>query len=339
MAQLSTPAPGTAVLAQARAVLLGLACGDALGAPTEFLHLPAIYRRYGPAGIQEPPTPALYTDDTQMALYLARALVEAPAADLDTLMAAVGRQYVAWLHDPSTPRRAPGNTCLAGARNLEQGRPWTESGVRGSKGNGSAMRVAPVGYLYQHDPERLRQVAHASGIATHGHPAADAACIGMAYLVKLALDGRPVEEWPAAVLAFCAGISADFDAAIGRLVRSLEREDEEEEEALHYLGAGWVGEEAVALALYCVRRYPDDYVAAVRRGANTDGDSDSIACMAGALSAARLGPEAIPAEWLARLEDREEIEALAARLAAAKGGLLCRLLTPPPGASSARPGR
>ncbi len=306
-------------LAQARAVLLGLACGDALGAPTEFLRREQIRRHYGPAGIQEPPDPARYTDDTQMALYLARALVEVPAGDIDEVMAAVSRQFVAWLNDPTTPSRAPGNTCLAASRNLARGIPWRESGVPRSKGNGSAMRVAPVGYLYQHHPARLREVAHASGIATHGHPAGDAACIGMAYLVKLALDGRPVQEWPAAVQDLCRGISPEFDAAVARVPACLGWADEQE--ALRFLGEGWVGEEALALALYCVLRHPDDYVAAVRCGANTDGDSDSIACMAGALSAARLGPQVIPRDWIARLEDLPEIESLARQLAEVKGGL------------------
>ena len=59
--------------------------------------------------------------------------------------------------------------------------------------------------------------------------------------------------------------------------------------ALRHIGEGWIGEEAVALALYCILRYPDSYVDCVRRGANTDGDSDSIACIAGGIMGARLG--------------------------------------------------
>ena len=58
------------------AILFGLALGDALGAPVEFLTLPQIYAAYGARGIQEPPTPALYTDDTQMSLALAQGLLD-----------------------------------------------------------------------------------------------------------------------------------------------------------------------------------------------------------------------------------------------------------------------
>jgi ADP-ribosylglycohydrolase len=77
-----------------------------------------------------------------------------------------------------------------------------------------------------------------------------------------------------------------------------------------------VGEEAVALALHACARHPDDYVAAVRCGANISGDSDSVACIAGGLLGARLGPAALPPDWVARLEKRDDLARLAERLAA-----------------------
>jgi ADP-ribosylglycohydrolase len=77
-----------------------------------------------------------------------------------------------------------------------------------------------------------------------------------------------------------------------------------------------VGEEAVALAVYCVLRYPDDYTACVRRAANIDGDSDSVACIAGGIMGARLGLEAIPTAWRARCENAAYLDNLAGRLAA-----------------------
>jgi ADP-ribosylglycohydrolase len=78
-----------------------------------------------------------------------------------------------------------------------------------------------------------------------------------------------------------------------------------------------VGEEAVALALYCVIGRPDDYVDCVRRAANTNGDSDSVACIAGGICAARLGLEAIPASWRERCENRDYLTDLAMRMARA----------------------
>jgi len=294
-------------------LMYGLACGDALGWPTEFKKLDEIKRIYGPAGIQALPDPAVWTDDTQMTLALVRALIKAGEVDTDTLMSAVAREFIAWSHDPSTPGRAPGGTCLQAAHNLENGVPWRQAGVANSKGCGSVMRVLPVGYLYQHDAARLREIADAQGVCTHGHPAARAACIGGAYMVKLALEDVQVKEWLRRTCDFVGELSPDFDQAFARVGHVLGWTSEEH--ALAHIGEGWVGEEALALALYCVLRHPNDYVACVQRAANTNGDSDSIACIAGGLMGARLGIQAIPPDWVRRIEDSTYIGQLADALA------------------------
>ncbi|RJR29732.1 MAG: ADP-ribosylglycohydrolase family protein [Desulfobacteraceae bacterium] len=300
---------------KAKGVIFGLAIGDALGAPTEFIKLPEIKRRYGPEGVLDLPHPALFTDDTQMSIAIAEALVRAGEKDIDSIMGAVREEFIKWLHSPEN-KRAPGRTCLQGVANMEKGTPWTKSGIERSKGCGSAMRAAPIGYLYQHDPTKLREVAHATGICTHGHPTADAACIGAAYLVKLALDGIKPDNMIPELLQFTAGISGEFDEAIQKVARCIEWEDEEK--ALDYLGEGWVGEEAVALALYCFLRYPDDYKSAVLRGANSNGDSDSIASIAGSISGAYLGIGAIPPEWIMKIEKTDYLRSLAEGMAEKK---------------------
>ncbi len=96
---------------------------------------------------------------------------------------------------------------------------------------------------------------------------------------------------------------------------------EDEEKALDHLGKGWIGEEAVALALYCFLRYPDNYKKVVLRGANTDGDSDSIACIAGSISGASLGIKAIPQEWIKKIERTQDLDELAKRLSEKKSML------------------
>src|SRR5512147_289070 len=115
---------------RAQAILYGLACGDALGYPVEPMRLPEIKARYGPQGIRDLPRPALVSDDTQMALALARALAERGDADLDTLMAAVSERFCEWrqLQDDPAQRRAPGNACLAGTEALIAGVSWRNSG-------------------------------------------------------------------------------------------------------------------------------------------------------------------------------------------------------------------
>jgi ADP-ribosylglycohydrolase len=243
-------------LNKVRGVIYGLAIGDALGYPTEFMSLDRIKAEYGPKGITDLPERALFSDDTQMSIAIAEALIRSGEKGVEEIMAAVKEEFIKWLHSPEN-NRAPGRTCLTGVANMENGSHWKVSGVARSKGCGSAMRVAPIGYLYQHNPEKLREVAHVTGICTQGHPTADAASIGAAYLVKLAIDGINSTKMIPDLLSFAKGISREFDEAILKVGKCLDWEDEEK--ALSYLGEGWVGEEAVSLALYCFLKYPNDY--------------------------------------------------------------------------------
>jgi len=298
-------------LNKAKGMVYGLAIGDALGRLTEFMTLAQIKSAYGQAGIEDLPDPPLFTDDTQMSIAMAEALISAGDRDIEPIMDAVKDEFIKWYHSPEN-NRSPGNTCLSGVSNLERGSHWNESGIANSKGCGSAMRAAAVGYVYQNDPEKLKKVARATGICTHGHPTADAACIGAAYLVKLALDNVPVHRMIPELISFTSGISDEWEEAIRKLEKCLDWEDEEA--ALGYLGEGWVGEEAVALALYCFLKYPGSYRKAVIRGANTSGDSDSIACIAGSISGSCVGIEAIPKDWVKRIEKSEYLNDLSLRL-------------------------
>ncbi len=77
------------------------------------------------------------------------------------------------------------------------------------------------------------------------------------------------------------------------------------------LGEGWVAEEAVASAMYCFWRSPDDFKQAILTAINTDGDSDSIGTITGSVIGARLGVEAIPEKWRLAVEDSEYLHDLA----------------------------
>ena len=300
---------------QVLGMMYGLALGDALGSPVEFWELKGIRERYGPEGIQELPEPALFTDDTQMSLAVAEALINAGHQDLGGIMAAISQEFVAWLHSPENDR-SPGGSCLYGARQLEVGVPWWKSGKPNSKGCGAAMRVAPIGFFYQHDLAKLRQVAAASALITHHHPAAQLGAVAAAFLAKLALDRLPPEEMIPALELETHGQVKDFDQALVRLEEALEMTAPDG--ALAHIGEGWVAEEAVLMALYCFLQSPDDFLATIRRGANTQGDSDSIASIAGGISGAYLGVGALPAAWITRLEKSQYLADVAHRLAAVR---------------------
>jgi ADP-ribosylglycohydrolase len=303
---------------KARGMMLGLAIGDALGSPVEFITLTQIKERFGPAGITGYVRgKGMFTDDTQMSIAVAEALIEEGKSGLDELMMVVTRKFVEWLDSPDNFRTPGINTKLACGR-LKEGVSWRDSGDRKSKGCGSVMRTAPVGFFYRQDEARLRERAHAIGIATHANPTADAACLGTAYAAKLAVDGTPPGEWLPKLRGFTKGLSEECDAALGRVESALSMADEEAAVALIGNGhAGWTADEVLGIALYGVLRHPDDFSACVLRSINNSGDSDSIGCVAGALQGARLGAAAIPAGWVEGIERRQDLERLAERLSGA----------------------
>ena len=298
--------------------IVGLAVGDALGFPTEFMDLRAIRARWGKAGITDfeacgPHPPGRYSDDTQMSLGVARALLRAGDRPLDDLMVEMGAEFVAWAESPDN-NRAPGATCVRACRLLRAGATWREAGRNESKGCGTAMRSAPVGLYCHRNWPRLIEVASASSLITHGHPCATGGSIATAALVSMALDGMEPKEMVESLCDLVAPISAEFVSAIRKVPGLLV---EEPDRALRELGHGWVAEEAVADALYCFLRTPDDFAATVLTGANSEGDSDSIACVAGAISGAYNGLSAIPPHWGEQVENVAELRAVGALLLAA----------------------
>jgi ADP-ribosylglycohydrolase len=82
-------------------------------------------------------------------------------------------------------------------------------------------------------------------------------------------------------------------------------------ETIGRIGGGWVGEEALAIALYCALSAQGDFARGVLLAVNHSGDSDSTGAITGNLLGLMLGNNAIPARWLGVLELREDIEALA----------------------------
>jgi len=308
---------------------LGLAIGDALGYPTEFLSLPQIQQRYGPSGVQDlAGNPALHSDDTQTSMAVARSLVKAGQDGVENWMEALAQEFVAWLRSPENDR-APGNTTIKGCQRLESGVPWTDSGLLESKSCGAIMRVAPIGLYYHSDPSELRLAAWASSLVTHAHPTALVSAEVTALCVSWAVAGiAPSEYWdrikarqPDSVQAWepilgrsweKAGYASPKDYLTEGWKELLLEFDKiplamakDSTDICDILGGGWGSDEALACALACVLRFPRDYAEAIKRGANTGGDSDSIASIAGAISGAYLGHNAVPKDWRKRIESRQ----------------------------------
>lgn len=331
--------------------LFGLAYGDALGKPTEFLEVAEIVRRFGADGPSDLPEPALVTDDTQMALAVGEGLVEVLRGDgaprnpltAEALAPAWSRRFVEWAHSPEN-NRAPGATCMRACGRLADGEPWVKASQMHSKGCGANMRVTPVGLVPEISASTRAGAAQLQAALTHGHATGLAASELTAYATWWLLNGMRPKDLAGALRnraeeqrevyhhtwlgelwqrghdstpeAFIARGWDECLAVLDRLDAALVAADRESDPC-DATGEGWIAEEALATALLCFLLYPDDPHAALRRAARTKGDSDSIAALAGAFAGAAHGLAAFPAGWDTRIEYRDRLAAVAEGLAAA----------------------
>lgn len=302
------------------------------------------------------------TDDTQMSLAVGEALLEAwqGGAGLSPKACehALRRHFVRWVYGGENDR-APGRTCVAACTRLERGGPWQATTALESKGCGANMRVAPVAWLPRSAVddcvERYAQLSQFQSALTHAHPTAIAAsdltafairrriessefdpCSFRMELVEYAESQRSVyhDAW-LGELWKQAGSPAPTDfiargwdeclAALARLEVALATGDPDGDPCA-ITGGGWIAEEALATALYCVLAHPHDPLRAVQHAAASSGDSDTIACIAGAIAGAGHGASAWPDEWIARLEYRARLETLVE----AFGGDRCPAVTRSP---------
>ena len=92
-----------------------------------------------------------------------------------------------------------------------------------------------------------------------------------------------------------------------RKAADLAGEEVDDLDAIRQLGQGLVGDEALAIAIYCCLKYSDDLRRALISAVNHSGDSDSTGAIAGNILGAYLGYEAIPDEWIQKIELQELI--------------------------------
>jgi ADP-ribosyl-[dinitrogen reductase] hydrolase len=337
--------------ARCRGCIVGLAVGDAFGAPVEFKTRDEILAAFPPNGIGslEPWrrfAAGSYTDDTQMSIATARGIQDwraatrwrAPRAgaslagsdgaggrtpDLGALRLAIWERYLEWHRSLDWVDRAPGDTCMAA---LAAGSPGGAHDVsrNASKGCGGVMRVAPLGLI------GLGATAFEAGVdaaaLTHGAVTSDTSSGFQALLIDrlvggLALDDA-VAQARAALAAYPGAVHsvAAVDAAVALAASSEEpygaiaQIGSTGREAPGERGKGWVADEALGIGLFAALRYRGDVRGAFGAAANISGDSDSTASIAGAILGAWLGFEAIPPDWVAQLEDREMLLGLADEL-------------------------
>jgi ADP-ribosyl-[dinitrogen reductase] hydrolase len=317
-----------------RGCLLGGAVGDALGAPIEFKSHDEILSEHGPAGLRDYVVAygrlGAVTDDTQMTLFTAEALIRAEHCRVQSPSARTAGvawyAYLRWLETQGEvvrrrgipdeegwllrvqglhARRAPGATCLSG---LKKGRMGTrEQPLNESKGCGGVMRIAPAGLT------GAPAFALGSELAaiTHGHPTGWLAAGYLAQLVQEVAGGATLDEGALRALEVLRRHPGHEEtAAAVEKALWLSRAPRATTADVIQLGTGFVAQEALAIGLYAALA-AESYDHGVLLAVNHGGNSDSTGSIAGTLLGMALGEQAVPRRWVERLELRDVIEQVA----------------------------
>lgn len=342
--------PENPTLSRISGCLLGGALGDALGYPVEFLRTATdIERVLGavlPEGLPHAKNQkAVVSDDTQMTLFTAEGLLRARQRFSDrgicSTEAVLLLAYQRWLttQEKAEPertrdaasrgwlvdipelhvRRAPGDTCLSALRASLgwSSPPSVDAPPNDSKGCGAIMRSAPIGLAASSAEDAFRTARNAA-VLTHGHPSGYLSAAYFAAVVHGLSRGEPL---PRAMAAADTLLVAKANAQeVVRSVNAARRAFEGGvpcRDTIEKLGEGWVGEEALCIALYCAlaaEQSPESAARLLRVSVAHAGDSDSTGSLTGNLLGAMFGREALPQAWLADLELREVIERISTDL-------------------------
>jgi len=297
--------------------LLAGAIGDCLGAATEFKSFEKITRVFGPNGLTEIHPPGRFTDDTQMTLFTAigviTALIDHERPTASAWTKAFHEAYLEWLRTQEIRkpggdlggswllgestlyrREAPGMTCLSALRSGEAG--TLDDRINDSKGCGGVMRSAPVGLLLadRYSREEIYEIGCLSAAVTHGHDGGIFPAGALSVMVVDLMNGASVE---AAVKNLTGLIPTDLRDRLREAVNFAKSQPLAPLPLCDELGQGWVGDEALAIAVACAVGgfdLEDSLLVAI----NHDGDTDSTGAICGNLLGAKLGVAAIPERFL-----------------------------------------
>ncbi|MEE9400061.1 MAG: ADP-ribosylglycohydrolase family protein, partial [Dehalococcoidales bacterium] len=205
-------------------------------------------------------------------------------------------------------------------RRIKSGEPWNRAAAHvypgGSFGNGAAMRVAPVGLFFWDRPAELVEKAYQQSRITHCHVLGTEGAILQAMSVALAVAENQNE--PLDTQSFISQLSgfATEDVYRTKIAKfdTLLKNPGDRRAVVNQLGHGVEAFNSVPTAIFAFLANPRSFASAVTYAVSLGGDTDTIASMAGAISGAYLGSDAIPAGWLRQLENRDYISSLAGKL-------------------------
>ena len=164
--------------------------------------------------------------------------------------------------------RAPGNTCLYALQTLNPTEDYIAQHRNNCKGCGGVMRVAPAAF-FETDIEAIDMLAAQCAAITHGHPLGYQPASVLAHVVhrivfdEMSVKGSVIDARETLKKLFTLSVERKKHAQLMDLAIELSENGDDDLTNIHKLGEGWVGEEALAIALYCCLRYPDDFDKAI----------------------------------------------------------------------------
>lgn len=290
---------------RARACLLGLAVGDAVGTTVEFSQrgtFPSVTDMVGGGPFRL--KPGEWTDDTSMALCLAESLVECGGFDPRDQM----ERYCRWWcegHLFSNGRCFDiGITVSSALRRFEEtGEPFAGSTAPDTAGNGSIMRLGAAPIFARGNRDEAIRLSRESSRTTHGADECLDACHVLGALLHHLVGGASKAEALEKLQNEKVGSPRVQEIVAGSYRENSEREIRSSGYVIHTL-------EAALWSFYRTKTFRDAILTAVNLGE----DADTTGAVCGQIAGACYGVEGIPDEWLEKLAKRDLIEFLAARL-------------------------
>ncbi|MFX1359760.1 MAG: ADP-ribosylglycohydrolase family protein [Promethearchaeota archaeon] len=295
--------------------LLGVALGDTLGHPFEGVLREDIYSKFTDFKEFINSHKKLfntYTDDTQLTLHTAEALIQSSGFNLDNLI----REYIKWLDDPPI---GPGYGCLTSIHKLRYGIPWQKA-ASNSGGNGTAMRISPIGLFFSNNLKALKTIALKSSIITHSHPAASAGAIVVARAIAYLIDKSPnegfsIDEFFEVITSSISNSKEDiweeFIEILGKVKKNLNISIDSGLIKFsqigvkspyfieQYFGKAFVHPytlSTVACAIFIFLNKLNSFEECIFELATAGGDSDTVGAIGGSLAGVYFGLENIPFE-------------------------------------------
>ncbi|ADL12858.1 ADP-ribosylglycohydrolase family protein [Acetohalobium arabaticum] len=287
--------------------LVGTFVGDALGMAVEGYTIEEIEKKYGQLDymLEARLGAGTYTDDTEMMIGVAESLISASGFD--------GADMAEKFVTNCNLDRGYGAGTIEALNNIKAGSSWQEAGENifdgGSFGNGSAMRIAPVGVFYHTDYEELRIKAKKSSQITHAHPLGKTGAAIQALTVGYAVNQKPeadfsVTDYLDVLTEYIDFESVEYSQALSSIQDFLKNVPEPKV-VRNKLGNDARAFNSVPTSIYSCLINTDNFKKAVTYAINLGGDTDTLGAMTGAIAGAYHGYNDIPSDWLDQLENRE----------------------------------